>query len=86
LEHTVAKVKVSVTIEESVLERVDRFSRETSRSEIVERALTGWLHDQRRRALEEEVAAYYRSRSAEEEADDREWAELSSSRIGKSWK
>jgi len=45
-----------------------------------------WLHDQRRRALEEEVAAYYRSRSADEEADDREWAELGSSRIGKTWK
>ena len=81
-----AKVKVSVTIEESVLVRVDRLSSGTSRSEIVERALTGWLQDQRRRALEEEVAAYYRSRSAGEEADDREWAELSSSQIRKAWK
>ncbi len=81
-----AKVKVSVTIEESVLKGVDRVSNGTSRSEIVERALKGWLNDHRRRALEEQVAAYYRSRSADEEADDRDWAELSSRQSGKTWR
>jgi len=45
-----AKTKVSVTIEQSVLERVDRVSKGKSRSEIVESALKRWLIERRRRA------------------------------------
>lgn len=43
------------------------------------------LQEERRRALEEEVAEYYRNRSAAEEAEGREWAELSASQLGKIW-
>ena len=80
-----AKTKVSVTIEQSVLERVDRVSKGKSRSEIVESALKQWLIERRRLELEEQIAAYYLDRQAEESAEDREWSELSATQIGKTW-
>ena len=81
-----AKTKVSVTIERSVLERIDLLSDGMSRSEIVERALKRWLSDRRRSDLEAQVAAYYRDRQGDEAADDREWSKLGASQIGKTWK
>jgi len=53
-----AKTKVSVTIEQSVLERVGRPSEGMSRSEIVERALKRWLNERCRRELEDQIAAW----------------------------
>jgi len=80
-----AKTKVSVTIEQSVLERVDRVSKGKSRSEIVESALKRWLIERRRLELEEQIAAYYLDRKADESAEAREWSELSAKQIGKTW-
>jgi metal-responsive CopG/Arc/MetJ family transcriptional regulator len=81
-----AKTKVSVTIETSVLERIDRVSEGRSRSEVVERALKRWLTEKRRRHLEEEITAYYSDRREEELEEDRSWAELSAKQIRKTWK
>ena len=80
-----AKTKVSVTIEQSVLERVERMSKGASRSEIVERALKRWLNERRRLELEEQIAAYYADRQADELTEDREWFDLSAQQIGKTW-
>lgn len=80
-----AKAKVSVTIEESVLERVDRIAAGKSRSEIVERALKRWLNERRRLELEEQIAAYYADRQEEDSIEDREWAELSARQARKTW-
>ncbi|MFQ5741791.1 MAG: CopG family ribbon-helix-helix protein [Acidobacteriota bacterium] len=82
-----AKAKISVSIDESVLERVDRLSRGTrSRSEIVESALQRWLVEGRRRQLEEEITAYYRDRDEQQRAEDEEWAGVSARQLEKSWK
>jgi metal-responsive CopG/Arc/MetJ family transcriptional regulator len=80
------KTKVSVTIEQSVVERVDRLSGGLSRSEIVERALKRWLNERRRLELEDEIAAYYLERGEEESVEDRKWAELGARYIEKTWK
>ncbi|HEY7818398.1 MAG TPA: ribbon-helix-helix protein, CopG family, partial [Vicinamibacteria bacterium] len=72
-----AKTKLSVTIEQSVLERVDRAPKGQSRSEIVERALKDWLNERRRLELEDEIERYYSERQEGELAEDRSWAELS---------
>ncbi len=79
------KTKVSVTIEQSVIERVDRVSKGKSRSEIVERALKRWLNECRRQELEQQIADYYSDRHADELAEDREWSRLSAKQIGKTW-
>ncbi|HJS73978.1 MAG TPA: ribbon-helix-helix protein, CopG family [Vicinamibacteria bacterium] len=80
-----AKTKVSVTIERSVLERVDRASKGKSRSEVVEPALRHWLNEGRRLELDEEIARYYCERREDELAEDRSWAALSAKQIGKTW-
>jgi metal-responsive CopG/Arc/MetJ family transcriptional regulator len=81
-----AKAKISVTIDESVLKRVDQVSGGTSRSEIVERALKRWLVEGRRRQLEAEIAAYYSERNESEQLEDGEWARLSAAHLKESWK
>ena len=79
------KTKVSVTIETSVLERLDQVSEGKSRSEIVERALKRWLNERRRLELDDQIAAYYRDRQQDELAEDREWSEFSAKQMGKTW-
>ncbi|MEE9262817.1 MAG: hypothetical protein V3V11_00060 [Vicinamibacteria bacterium] len=50
-------MKISVTVEQSLLEQLARFTDGMSRSEIVESALKRWLTERRRRQLEAEIAA-----------------------------
>ena len=81
-----AKKKISVTVEQSLLDKVARFTNGASRSEIVESALKRWLTESRRRTLEAEIAVYYTERREEERWEDEEWAGLSASQLDKSWK
>ena len=64
------KTKVSVTVEGSLLEQVDRMARGASRSEVVEKALATWLLNRRRERLEEEIELYYRSLGTVEREED----------------
>jgi metal-responsive CopG/Arc/MetJ family transcriptional regulator len=81
-----AKTKVSVTVEASLLLQVERLARGASRSEVVERALASWLRNRRRERLEEEIELYYRSLGADEVEEDASWAELSGRMTGESWR
>jgi len=81
-----AKTKISVTVDQSLLDKVARFTNGLSRSEIVESALKRWLTDRRRRQLESEIAAYYAERREEERWEDEEWAGLSARHLDKSWR
>ena len=69
-----AKAKISVTIDRSLLDACDRLAPEATRSEIVQAALTRWMHDRHRRALEDEIAAYYGSLGDKERVEDARWA------------
>lgn len=80
-----AKAKISVTVESSVIRDCARFAKGRSRSEIVERALTSWLRDVRRKSLEEEVERYYTSLSPADRQEDSRWAGLASRFLGESW-
>ncbi len=80
-----AKTKVSVKIDEAILERVDRLASESSRSEIFERALKEWLNERRRRDLEDEIGAYYDELEESERQEDREWAGFGARQAGKTW-
>lgn len=73
------KIKVSLTLDERVVEAVDRAAGEgprPNRSEVVERALRTWLRSERHRRLDEEIEAYYADLSAAEQAEDAAWAGL----------
>ena len=80
------KTKISVTVEGSLLEQVDRMARGASRSEIVENALATWLRSRRRESLEKAIEIYYLSLGAADRDEDAEWAELSGSLARESWR
>ena len=81
-----AKTKISVTIERSLVRDCDRLARGTSRSEVVEAALARWARERRRASLEEEVERYYASLDSGERQEDAEWAEQGGRALGETWK
>ena len=80
-----AKAKVSVTVDRSLLQKCDRVAHGATRSEVFEQALERWLRTARRKALEEEVERYYSSLSKAERAEDSEWADLAPRLLGETW-
>jgi metal-responsive CopG/Arc/MetJ family transcriptional regulator len=80
------KAKVSVTVERSLIRECDRLAGKVSRSEVFEKALTGWLREARRKSLEGEVERYYRSLRRAERNEDSRWANLALRFLGETWK
>lgn len=80
------KAKISVTVDEALLERINRLAPESTRSEIVEVALERWARDTRRQILEKEIEQYYLELSSEDKAEDQDWAEMSASSLRETWK
>jgi len=83
---TMAKARISVTVDRVLLRRCDLVARGVTRSQVFEQALERWLRDRRQKGLEEEVERYYSSLSRAEEAEDSEWAGLASRALGETWK
>ncbi|MBI2892363.1 MAG: ribbon-helix-helix protein, CopG family [Deltaproteobacteria bacterium] len=74
-----AKAKISVTIAAELVSTIDRGVRARhypSRSAVVEAALDRWARVERRRQRDAEIEAYYLGMSAEERADERQWADF----------
>jgi metal-responsive CopG/Arc/MetJ family transcriptional regulator len=80
-----AKCKVSVTVDTKLIERVDQAAGESTRSQIVEEALAGWIRDRRRRQLETEIERYYAEMSHAERAEDASWAGQGLGSLAKTW-
>ena len=80
------KTKISVTVESTLVEKVDQLDIDASRSEIVEMALERWLRNQRAESLERAIEKYYREVTKDERKEDAEWAALSASAIDETWK
>jgi len=80
-----AKAKVSVTVDRTLLRRCDQIARGTTRSEVFEQALEKWLRDLRRQNLAEDIERYYSSLSTVERAEDSEWAGLAPRVLGETW-
>ena len=80
-----AKAKVSVTVDRSLLRQCDRVARGATRSQVFEQALASWLRNARRKSLEDEVERYYSSLSKAERAEDSEWAGLAPRVLGETW-
>ncbi|HYV42008.1 MAG TPA: hypothetical protein VEO02_09495 [Thermoanaerobaculia bacterium] len=80
------RIKISVTVDQSLVRELDRFSAGSSRSQIVEKALAGWFRERRRLSLEDEIERHYHSLRPSETAEDREWADLAARSLSKIWK
>ncbi len=79
-----AKAKLSVTVDSRLVEELDDLARDSSRSRIVEQALTSWLRDRRRLRLEDAIERYYSEMTPRERAEDAEWAELAKQSLERS--
>jgi metal-responsive CopG/Arc/MetJ family transcriptional regulator len=73
---TMAKTKISISVDAHVLDRARKLTPDVSRSELFEIALRSWVRAQRRRQVEDEVARYYGSLSKEDQEHDAAWAQL----------
>ena len=80
-----AKAKVSVAVDRSLLRECDRAARGATRSEMFERALESWLGNVRQSSLEEEIERYYSSLSKADREEDAEWADLAPRVLGETW-
>ena len=81
-----AKTKISVTVDSTLVEEIDQLDIDASRSEIVETALARWLGDRRRQTLESEIERYYRELTRKEQDEDAEWAADSASSLNETWR
>jgi metal-responsive CopG/Arc/MetJ family transcriptional regulator len=82
---TARKVKISVSIDPSLLGAVDRYAARVgvTRSAAMERWLSQISRQENLNRLEDETAVYYDSLTAAERQDDEEWASASSSKARK---
>jgi len=82
------KVKVSLTLDRSLVAEIDRRARQAprpNRSQIVEQALRAWVRASKRDGFDDEIEAYYRALRREEVAEDSAWAELGDETVRTSW-
>lgn len=79
------KAKLSVTVDAELLKKVDRVAGGSSRSEIVEKALSRWLRSRKRQELDSEIERYYAEMSAGEREEDSAWAELGRTALSDTW-
>jgi metal-responsive CopG/Arc/MetJ family transcriptional regulator len=79
------KVKISVSIDPSLLGAVDRYAARVgvTRSAAMERWLSQISRQENLNRLEEETAAYYEALTEAERADDGAWASAASSKARK---
>ncbi len=79
------KKKVSVTVQEDLLEEVDRIAGALSRSNVFEQALVWWLRQRRQADLDQAIERYYRTLNEEERVEDAEWAGLGDETVRERW-
>jgi len=70
------KLKVSVTVDEDVLARVDEAAGDRPRSAVFEEALAAWVGRRRREALDRDIEAHYRGLTQIEQEEDEAWAAI----------
>jgi metal-responsive CopG/Arc/MetJ family transcriptional regulator len=87
VEHS-SKLKVTVTLSPDLVREIDAIIEDVrggSRSQLVEEALRRRLQDQSRKELERQTEAYYRSLSATERKEDRQWIRAAARSAKRLW-
>lgn len=86
-ESALHKSKLTVTISGDVVNEIDEIAKGKGkpRSQIMEEALRYWLLQTRKKAIENDVMAYYLSLTEEDKKEDLKWAKTSSQSAKKTW-
>ena len=82
------RIKVSLTLEENVLNAVDaeaERSERPNRSEVVEQALRMWMRHRATRQLDSAIEAYYLELDDQSKAEDNAWARLAEEEAENLW-
>lgn len=82
------KVRVTATLDSEVVKALDQATRQSglsSRSQAVETAVTHWLLEQKKREIEREMEAYYRSLTPAEKRENREWTRFVARAARRRW-
>lgn len=82
------RVRVTATLDSDMVKALDQATKRrgfSSRSQALEVALTHWLQEQRRREIEREMEAYYRSLTPAEKRENREWTQLVARAAKRRW-
>ena len=85
--HT-TKTKITVTLSPEVAHQLDSLLKDSeirSRSQMVEEALRRWLADQVQQEIETKTEEYYRSLSANEQEEDKEWTTIAAEAAKPLW-
>lgn len=71
-----SKVKISVTVDEELMARVDAAAENRPRSMVVEEALAVWVGRQRKKKLDRDIETYYSGMTDADREEDDTWAAL----------
>jgi len=81
------KAKLTVTISEDVVDRIDEIAKGSGapRSQVMEEALRYWLHQKKKRKIENDIENYYLALSEEEKAEDSAWVKTAAGHAARTW-
>ena len=80
-----AKTRISISVDQSLLDACGRVAPGASRSEVIRAALTLWLGEARLCRLDHETERYYASLTRGERLEDARWAGAAARTLGETW-
>jgi len=84
---TLRKTKMTVTISGDVAGEIDKIARKkkSPRSQVMEEMLRDSLLKSKKRAIEQDIEAYYLSLTEEEKKEDKDWAKIAAESAKRTW-
>ena len=84
---TLRKTKMTVTISGDVASEIDKIARKkkSPRSQVMEAMLRDSLLKSKKRAIEQDIEAYYLSLTEEEKKEDKDWAKIAAESAKRTW-
>ena len=84
---TLRKATLTVTISGDVVNKIDEIAKEkgTPRSQVMEDMLRDSLLKSKKRAIEQDIEAYYLSLTEEEKKEDKDWAKIAAESAMRTW-
>lgn len=84
---TLRKTKMTVTISGDVASEIDKIARKkkSPRSQVMEAMLRDSLLKSKKRAIEQDIEAYYLSLTEDEKKEDKAWAKIAAESAKRTW-
>ena len=85
--NTMRKAKLTITISSDLSSEIDKIAKRkgTPRSQLIEEILRDWLSVSKKKAIENDIRAYYLSLTEEEKKENKEWTEIAAESAERTW-